>query len=242
MGTLRIALACAGLSACIPPPILRRPEAVTIGESQLLAVDTGSASEERTKREGKNACGEYNTNCVRYDEVTKYDVDVMTASATLDGEPISIDKVASATSEKYRTDLEKYQSLRSSCRNGSIVMDVGIVSALAGVFLLNVGYGSDEPRNEYVASGFAAAGVGVAALLLGKFVVGGQHCKEAKEIWGNWYPVVSEYDETEVRGKSAEYLEQLVTKFNETRSEVTPSEPVEDPPVEDSPVEETPTE
>lgn len=211
-------VALAGCFVATPMPTkvphIERP---TLAPDAFLEIESGVDTERRTYHEKADVCPKGSSSgCIEVETTKRKKVRVATATAVVNGTPISIGAVATVASPIFVADTDRARRVTSSCRRGRYTMILGALSMVAAGYMLNAGWGTEETeRNQglYV-GGLAAGGAGLAALVLGRFAFGGQHCSEANELFDKWGLVYRDPAATTVKRDAAKLLEKLVEKYN----------------------------
>ncbi|HEU0029851.1 MAG TPA: hypothetical protein VFQ53_04405 [Kofleriaceae bacterium] len=179
----------------------------------FIDVHTDVATESRGYTERSDVCSG-GSDCVQIRTHKRKNVLVNTATATVDGAPVTIGQVAMATSPEFVADDARLRSATSHCRRGRLVMMAGGLGLTAAYFLLNAGLGANPKDPALTAGGIAAGGGGLAVMALGRFALGGQDCGTAEKLFDKWSGVYEDPSSTEVREDRAKLLEALVEKFH----------------------------
>jgi hypothetical protein len=194
-------------------PSTARPQ---LAEDKFLELDAHTESREVSY---KVKTGEdcYKGDCVTHREDRTKDVDVRVASATIDGRPLSMRELAVTASPDFVNDTDRVSGLMSSCHRGRIALAIGATAAVVGLTLLQRGFNEEDPQRNLAIGGYASLGVAIVGLAGSYTVFGGQHCKEAGQIYERWETVYSNADKTKVEGDAADAYEVLAKKFNADR-------------------------
>ena len=218
------------------------PKVPTVEQTQLppdtfLDLEIGSARERHGYTEKSDVCSRGGSDCVEV-RTRKHEIlTVRTATATADGKPVKISTVAVSASPEFVADTQHLRSLTSHCKRGRIVMTLGGLGLTAAYFLLSAGY-ANERKPAYIVGGFAALGGGFAVMGAGRFMLGGQDCKTAEELYAKWSPIYEDPDATTVKRRTAEMLATLVDKFNQDHAAARAQSEQPDAPEEPAPADE----
>ena len=229
MSVVRVAL-MAGLAAQLAgcfvfsmPSAVPKVNRPNLPPDAFIEANAGLERQRSSRRDTSTVCT--GGSCTDYTVRTPTTILVHVAEPTVNGNPITVGEVAAAASTEYVSDTERARGLTSSCKRGRIVMTAAGLVATGAFVLLSIGYNKENPNQAAAIGGIAAAGAGVGGLLLGRYVVGGQNCDAAEEIYRKWQPIYQYANKTKVERDSAKMLEVLVDRFNEDRARVAKPDP-----------------
>jgi hypothetical protein len=198
-----------------PPPRVPRPELPPMQQGASILVDTREKLELRKR--GEEACSTGaggRIDCVKYK--VNEPVMVTHARATYNGRSLTLGQAQGLTDPEYLQDIDAIANHIEGCKRAKIPRIAGELFWLVGsiVFVDAYANNSSQPDKTLAVTGGALIGAGLVSYALGKYVLGGQHCEAANDLYRSRENQFRDRDDTDVTGRNAAILEEAAKRFN----------------------------
>jgi len=216
------------VAACygMPPPLVPVAVPMLSDEAPLkIQTVTRTAIEARPHQQRTcpaNVTDQNSPQCLVTTRHVQVPVTHVEVTATYGPEAISIAQFRMLTDLHYKDKVARLDELRGHCRYSAVPQQAGGWLMLGGLITGLVGTGDNvDDSVSYV--GWGSVAVGLAAVFLGYYALGGQECKAA---WGLYHDLNLQPQSTWMKVEGAERASEmaaLARQFNERRGVQVPA-------------------
>lgn len=200
-----------------PPPHVPHVEAPKLEPGVAIDVDAATSTERRNVTDSDRVC--VGSDCSYVSVTSKQNVRVHHAEASIGGQKLTLGQVAIAADPTYTRDLARLDALSATCSHG-FYWEIGGQSVVSLGMIVGAATSNESGRattGNYFGAGIAAAGLVTWAL--GRFVLGGQACEEANELYHARRHQYENADKSYLEGERARDLEKLVEQYNASQQQ-----------------------